>query len=146
MKRDHSEWWVDQHGQRWSARALFHAERADAGEEDRLRRIATDDDAGVRVYERGDETLHLVRVPAPTPEDGLAGRALLTEDERAALDDERVRDRVRWRVAVELPQDLAALRAADPALYDRVRAAVTEAEPPEEGAADETFIPAEDGQ
>lgn len=146
MKRDHSEWWIDQHGRRWSARALFRAERADAGEEDRLRRVAANDDAGVRVYERGDETLHLVRVPPPTPEDGLAGRALLTEDERTALDDERVRDRVRWRVAVELPRDLAALRAADPALYDRVQAAVAETEPPAECAAGETFIPAGDGR
>jgi hypothetical protein len=146
MKRDHSEWWIDQHGRRWSARALFRAERADAGSEGRLRRVAADDDAGVRVYERGDETLHLVRVPAPTPEDGLAGRALLTDDERTALDDDRVRDRVRWRVAVELPRDLAALRAADPDLYDRVRAAVDAADPPDDGDSGETFIPADGGR
>jgi hypothetical protein len=137
MKRDHSEWWVDQHGRRWSARSLFRAERA--GADERLRRVAADDDAGVRVYERGDETLHLVRVPAPTPEDDRAGRALLTDDEREALGAPAVRDRLRWRVAVELPRDLAALRAEDPALFERVRAAVEEAAP-DEAAPGETFI------
>ncbi len=142
MKRDHSEWWIDQHGRRWSARSLFRAARADSGAEERLRRVAADDDAGVRVYERGDETLHLVRVPAPTPEDDRAGRALLTDDERAALDDPAVRDRTRWRVAVELPRDLAALRAADPELYDRVRAAVEAAAPPDDADADGAVISA----
>jgi hypothetical protein len=123
MKRDHSEWWVDQDGRRWSALALWRA--------DGPRRVAADDAAGVRVYDRPDgDPLHLVRVPSPTPADGRAGRALLTDDERTALgDDPAVRDRVRWRVAVGLPRDLAALREADPALYETVRAAVAEAGP-----------------
>lgn len=144
MKRDHSEWWIDQHGRRWSARSLFRAERT--GADERLRRVAADDDAGVRVYERGDETLHLVRVPAPTPEDERAGRALLTDGDRAAPADPAVRDRVRWRVAVELPRDLAALRAEDPELYDRVRAAVEAAAPDESPESGESVIPAGHGQ
>ena len=147
MKRDHSEWWIDQHGRRWSALSLWRAARAND-----LRRAATDDDAGVRVYDCDGERdpLHVVRVPRPTPEDDRAGRALLTDEEREALESgdgiEAVRDRLRWRVAVDLPRDLAAVRAADPDLYADLRAAVRDAGPAEGGAdgddTGETFVAA----
>jgi hypothetical protein len=146
MKRDHSEWWIDQHGRRWSAFSLWRAERANE-----LRCTARDDDAGVRVYDRDGERdpLHVVHVPRPTPEDDRAGRALLTDEEREALNSgdgsEAVRDRLRWRVAVELPQDLATVRAADPDLYADLCAAVRDAGPAEADADDdsgETFVAA----
>lgn len=127
--RDHSEWWIDQRGRRWSNFGLWRAERS--GE---LRELAVDSSAGVRVVRTSDdEVLHMVRYPGPEVPVDVRSRALLSDADRELLAEPETNDsverdralaRIRWRLSIELAEDLRLLRTHEPALYDELRTAV----------------------
>lgn len=54
-------WWVDQHGDEWSAFDIWKGGVGHA-----LFRVCSNDDDGVRVYRTSDgDLLHLIRIPPP---------------------------------------------------------------------------------
>lgn len=130
--RDHSEWWIDQNRRRWSNFDLWRAEQA--GE---LREVLVDEDEGVRIEATDDESyLHMIRYPGPRLPTDVPSRALLSESERERLSNraaegperERLRARIKWRLVMELPEDVRRLRSDAPELYDDLRRTVLEAD------------------
>lgn len=124
--RDHSEWWIDQNGRRWSNFDIWRAERA--GE---LRELAVDRLEGVRLEATpDDEFLHLVRCPGPKVPLDVPSRALLSQFEREAIanrhavdraDRERVLSSVRWRLTMEFEEDVRLLATHEPELFEELR-------------------------
>lgn len=134
--RDHSEWWIDQHGRRWSNFDIWRAERA--GE---LREVAVNRLEGVRLEATPDDGfLHLVRCPGPKVPLDVPSRALLSAVEREAIADrhavdradrERVLSSLRWRLTMEFEEDVRLLATHEPELFEELRRIVraTEEDP-----------------
>lgn len=136
--RDHSEWWIDQNRRRWSNFDLWRAERA--GE---LREVLVAEDEGVRIEATDEDSyLHMIRCPGPRLPYDVPSRALLSESDRQRLADrggsapqerERLKARLRWRLVMELPEDVRHLRRHAPELYADLRRTVLGADDEPDG-------------